>query len=196
MKQDPFFKHYIYNNIRHYAEEEDDFNLNYANKMREKLDIYDHAKFDKLNLFDFRRNMPRKVKEAKIDSKMQAYGYGFRKTAKAIAMVRPGTGRIYVNGKPLLSSLFLQTQRHRILMPLTITHYTCLLDVHLNVWGGGCNGQVEAILPALSKAILAFDINTGKALRTFKLMRYDIRQVERKKIGKQKARKGNVYRRR
>jgi len=44
-------------------------------------------------------------------------------------------------------------QRQRILAPLSITNYTCLLDVNLKVWGGGYNGQVEAIIPAISKAI-------------------------------------------
>ena len=87
-------------------------------------------------------------------------------------------------------------QCQRILLPLMITHYTCLLDVNIRVWGGGYNGQVEAIIPGLAKAIQGFDINTRKALKTFGLMRHDPRQVERKKIGKIKARKGQVYRRR
>jgi small subunit ribosomal protein S9 len=71
-----------------------------------------------------------------------------------------------------------------------------LLDVNIRVWGGGINGHVEAIIPALAKAVQGFDISTRKVLKYFKLMRHDGRNVERKKIGKQKARKGNVYRRR
>jgi hypothetical protein len=71
------------------------------------MDIYDHVKFDKLNLFDFRRNLPMKEREAKIDSKMRAYGFGKRKRSRAIAQVQPGSGKIMVNGKPLLQSLFL-----------------------------------------------------------------------------------------
>lgn len=162
----------------------------------EKIDIYDHAKFDKLNLFDFRRNLPMKEREAKIDSQMRAFGYGKRKRSRCVAQVQPGTGKINVNGKPLLQSMFLPMQRSRILTPLVVTHYTCLLDVNLKVWGGGYNGQVEAIIPAIAKAVQGFDMGTRKTLKYFGLMRHDGRNIERKKIGKQKARKGNVYRRR
>ena len=140
MKQDPYYKHYIYNHLRKYAEDEDEINLNFPTSSLEKIDIYDHTKFDRLNLFDFRRNLPRKEREARIDSKMRAYGYGKRKKSRAIASVLPGTGKITVNGKPLLQSLFLPMQRARILTPLAVTHYTCLLDVNIKVWGGGYNG--------------------------------------------------------
>ena len=196
MKQDPYYKHYLYNHLRKYADDEDDINLTWPLTATEKHDIYDHAKFDKLNLFDFRRNLPMKEKEAQIDSKGRAYGFGKRKTSKAIAVVMPGKGRITVNGKPLLQSLFMPMQRQRILTPLSVTNYTCLLDVNLKVWGGGFNGQVEAIIPAISKAIQGFDMNTRRTLKYYKLMKHDPRNFERKKIGKQKARKGNVYRRR
>lgn len=70
MKQDPYYKHYLYNHLRKYAEDEDEINLNYPLSSIEKDDIYDHAKFDRLNLFDFRRNVPMKEREATIDSKM------------------------------------------------------------------------------------------------------------------------------
>lgn len=85
MKQDPYYKHYLYNHLREYAEEEDESNLNYPLSSLEKADIYDHVKFDRLNLFDFRRNLPQKAREAKIDSKCRAYGYGKRKKSRAIA---------------------------------------------------------------------------------------------------------------
>jgi len=102
LKQDPYYKHYIYNHLRKYAEDEDEVNLNFPQSSIEKMDIYDHAKFDRINLFDFRRNLPMKEREAKIDSKMRAYGYGKRKKSKAIAVVKPGTGQITVNDKPIL----------------------------------------------------------------------------------------------
>jgi len=85
MKQDPFYKHYLYNHLRQYAEEEDDIHLNFPLSSIEKEDIYDHAKFERLNLFDFRRNVPMKERASKIDSKMRAYGFGKRKKSKAIA---------------------------------------------------------------------------------------------------------------
>lgn len=130
MKQDPYYKHYIRNILRQRAEEVDDDTLNFGLPgMMRAEDIYDHVKFDKLNLYDFRRNLPMKEREARIDSKMRAHGYGKRKRSRALARVEPGVGRITVNGKPLLQSMFLPMQRQRILLPLVLTHYTCLLDV-------------------------------------------------------------------
>ena len=85
MKQDPYYKHYLYNHLRKFAEDEDEANLNFPLSSIEKKDLYDHVKFDKLNLYDFRRNLPMKEREAKIDSKMRADGYGKRKRSKANA---------------------------------------------------------------------------------------------------------------
>jgi len=56
--------------------------------------------------------------------------------------------------------------------------------VNIKVWGGGYNGQVEAIIPAIAKAVQGFDMNTRKTLKYFGLMRHDGRNKERKKIGK------------
>lgn len=195
-KQDPWFKHYIYNHLRQYAEEKDEEHLHFPLSPIPKNDLYDHVKFDKFNLFDFRRNIPIRERSANIDSRMRSHGFGKRKTSRALVRVQPGTGKIYVNGKPLLQSLHLAMQRSRMLLPLILTSYTCLLDVHVRVWGGGFNSQVEAIIPALSKAIQGFDSDTRKTLKHFGLMRHDPRNVERKKIGYKKARKGQVYRRR
>jgi len=79
---------------------------------------------------------------------------------------------------------------------LILTHYTCLLDVHIKVHGGGFNGQVEAIIPALSRAIANFDTSTRRVLKVYNQMTLDKRIKERKKIGKYKARKARVFRRR
>lgn len=82
------------------------------------------------------------------------------------------------------------------MLPLAITSYTCLLDVNIKVHGGGFNGQVEAIIPAIAKAIQNFDMNTRRTMKRYKLTKHDPRQVERKKIGHYKARKSFVYVRR
>jgi len=84
MKQDPYYKHYLYNHLRKYAEDEDEIQLNFPTSSIESKELYEHVKFDKLNLFDFRRNLPMNKREAKIDSKMRAYGYGKRKKSRAI----------------------------------------------------------------------------------------------------------------
>ena len=139
MKQDPYYKHYLRNLLRKEAEEEDEENFGLF-MPQVKEDIYDHVKFDRLNLYDFRRNLPMKERQANIDSKMRSHGYGKRKKSRSLVRVEPGTGKITINGKPMLQSFFLPMQRQRILLPLMLTHYTCLLDVNIRVWGGGYNG--------------------------------------------------------
>ena len=110
--------------------------------------------------------------------------------------VRAGTGRITVNGKPMLQYFHLPSQRYRILFPISATSYTCMLDVDIRVRGGGTTGQCEACIPAISKALQAFDVRARRPLKFLRLLKNDPRQVERKKPGLQKARKGQVYRRR
>jgi len=81
-------------------------------------------------------------------------------------------------------------------LPLTVTQYTCLLDVNINVKGGGLTGQAEACVPAIARALQSFDVDTRPVLKYLRLLKNDPRRVERKKPGLIKARKGQVYRRR
>jgi hypothetical protein len=73
----------------------------------QKDNIYDHIKFDRINLYDFRRNLPAKQLQSKIDLKMNAYGFGKRKKSRALVRVHPGTGKIMVNNEPLLQTLLM-----------------------------------------------------------------------------------------
>jgi len=107
MKQDPYYKHYLYNHLRKYAEDEDEINQNFVTAQFEKEDIGDHTKFDRLNLFDFRRNIPTIQRQSTIDSKGIASGFGKRKKSRAIVQVKPGKGTVTVNGKPILQAMFL-----------------------------------------------------------------------------------------
>ena len=59
-------------------------------------------KFDRINLYDFRRALPMKDREAKLDSTGAAWGSGKRKTSRAVARVKPGKGTININGMPML----------------------------------------------------------------------------------------------
>jgi len=147
-------------------------------------------------LFDFRRTLPQKEREAKLDSSGKAWGSGKRKNAIAVANVTAGSGKVTVNGKPLLDYFLQPSERYRILMPLSLTQYTCLLDVNITVRGGGSTGQCEACVPAIARALQNYDVHTRPILKYLRLLRNDPRRVERKKPGLQKARKGQVYRRR
>ena len=64
--------------------------------------LYDHVKFDRINLFDFRRALPQKERQARLDNKGCSWGYGKRKTSIAVARVKPGKGVININGKNML----------------------------------------------------------------------------------------------
>jgi len=81
-----------------------------------------------------------KEREAKLDVKGRSWGFGKRKRSKAVARVEPGNGKITVNGEPILNYFHSPSQRYRIMLPLTLTRYTCLLNVDIWVHGGGTTG--------------------------------------------------------
>ena len=110
--------------------------------------------------------------------------------------MQAGSGKITINGKPMIEYFLMPSQRHRILLPLVVTKYTCLLDVNITVKGGGLSGQAEACIPAIAKAIQSYDVSARPALKRLGLMKTDMRKVERKKPGLKKARKGLTYVRR
>lgn len=58
LKQDPYFKHYLHHHMSMYAEETDTTHFGMVNTRPQTSDIYDHPRFEKLNIFDFRRNLP------------------------------------------------------------------------------------------------------------------------------------------
>jgi len=138
-KQDPFYKHHL---RTHLAKQAEDFNQNIMSMHREyhEVDPDDQVKFDRINLFDFRRTLPHKEREPKIDNKGRAWGSGKRKNAIAVANVKAGNGKITVNHRPLLQYFLMPSQRQRILLPLTVTQYTCLVDINITVRGGGTTG--------------------------------------------------------
>ena len=91
-------------------------------------------------MYDFRRALAMKEREAKLDVKGRSWGFGKRKRSKAVARVEPGNGKITVNGEPILNYFHSPSQRYRIMLPLTLTRYTCLLNVDIWVHGGGTTG--------------------------------------------------------
>lgn len=90
----------------------------------------------------------------------------------------------------------LPMQRHMITGPLAASLYQSILDVEIIVYGGGLTGQLEAAIPALARAISNFDVRMKPYLRKLGFTKLDVRRVEPKKAGLQKARKGQVYHRR
>jgi hypothetical protein len=138
-KQDPYYKHFLRNHLRQFAEDIDESILNFPEGPYTKS-VSDIKKFERINLYDFRRALPQKERKAQLDSQGAAWGFGKRKTSHSVVRVKPGKGVINVNGMPMLDYFSIPSQRYIILLPLMITQYTCLLDVDIWVHGGGLTG--------------------------------------------------------
>jgi len=114
---------------------------------------------------------------------------GRRKTAVARIYLKPGTGSITVNKRPL--DQYFKTEVLRIIVnqPFTITEKLATYDVMVNVKGGGTTGQAEAVRLAISRALCEIDLEMRPALKKEGFLTRDPRMVERKKYGRRKARR-------
>jgi small subunit ribosomal protein S9 len=134
--------------------------------------------------------------EAKSIKNITAFGMGKRKRAKALAQLKPGSGVITVNGLEFQRYFSHPTTRGKIMMPLELTDTVCLYDINLKIQGGGISGQTEAAIPAISKALIQINPEWRTILAKNLCLKHDPRNVEPKKPGRIKARKGYVYNRR
>jgi small subunit ribosomal protein S9 len=121
------------------------------------------------------------------------YGTGRRKTAAAKVFIRPGTGRITVNGRTLEDFFGRETGRMIVRQPLELTQMADRFDVTVSVSGGGVTGQAGAIRHGITRALMEYDDSLRKALRAAGFVTRDAREVERKKVGRRKARRGTQY---
>lgn len=139
MKQDPYFKHHLKTHLSKFAENLSDRTTNTMSG-RIQVDPDEYVKFDRINLFDIRRQLPMRERVAILDAAGKAWGTGKRKESKAICNVKAGTGKVVINGKPLHMYFHQAWQRNRIMTPLIMSSYTCMLDVEIKVHGGGNTG--------------------------------------------------------
>lgn len=123
----------------------------------------------------------------------QNYGTGRRKTSAARVYLRPGSGEIKVNKRPLDVYFGRETSRMIVRQPLELVEMTDKFDVIISVSGGGANGQAGAIRHGITRALMEYDENLRKTLRAAGYVTRDARMVERKKIGLHKARKRPQY---
>jgi small subunit ribosomal protein S9 len=119
----------------------------------------------------------------------QRIAVGRRKTAVARVIVKPGSGEVKVNDKPLEQYFPIDTLRNEVLLPLTVTELAGKYDVEANVNGGGPSGQAGAVKLGISRALVDMNNELRGKLREFDLLTRDSRMVERKKYGQKKARK-------
>lgn len=136
-------------------------------------------------------------------SQTQFYGTGRRKTAVARVFLRPGTGRIQVNGKTV--SEYFNRGDHRVaaVQPLSLLEVGEKFDVYATVKGGGITGQAEAMRHGVALALVNYDedgstdsegaLGYRQQLRRAGFVTRDARKVERKKLGRRKARKSEQY---
>ena len=123
----------------------------------------------------------------------QNYGTGRRKTATARVYLRPGTGHITVNDRPLDQFFGRETGRMIVRQPLEAVKLVDKFDIAVTVGGGGITGQAGAIRHGITRALIEYDDTLRKQLRDAGFVTRDAREVERKKVGRRKARRSGQY---
>ena len=121
------------------------------------------------------------------------YGTGRRKTATARDYLRPGSGRNTVKDRPLEEFYGRETGRMIVRQPLEALQLGSRFDISVTVDGGGITGQAGAIRLGLTRALIESDDTLRKQLRDAGFVTRDAREVERKKVGRRKARRGTQY---
>ncbi len=121
------------------------------------------------------------------------YGTGRRKTAAAKVFLKPGNGQIVVNGRTLEEFFGRETGRMIVRQPLELTQLVDKFDVTVSVDGGGVTGQAGAIRHGITRALIEYDETLRKPLRAAGFVTRDAREVERKKVGRRKARRGTQF---
>ena len=120
---------------------------------------------------------------------IQYYGTGKRKSAISRVFLRPGSGQVVVNKRPL--DVYFPIELHRMVVKtaLVLTETVEQFDVHATVQGGGISGQADAIRHGIARALLQYDVDLKKKIKVQGLLTRDARIKERKKYGQPGARK-------
>ncbi|MDN5753247.1 MAG: 30S ribosomal protein S9 [Nitrosospira sp.] len=121
------------------------------------------------------------------------YGTGRRKSAVARVFIKPGTGLITVNNKPVDDFFSRETGRMVVRQPLELTGNLTSFDIMVNIHGGGESGQAGAVRHGITRALIDFDATLKPLLSNAGLVTRDAREVERKKVGLRKARRRKQF---
>lgn len=127
--------------------------------------------------------------EPKIDEHGRSYGTGRRKSATARVWLKPGTGKITINGKDQEQYFARPVLRMVIEQPLIEADRRTQYDVIATVKGSGLSGQAGAVRHGISRALVNYEPSLRKVLKPFGFLTRDPRVVERKKYGRAKARR-------
>jgi len=131
--------------------------------------------------------------EKKLDKYGRAYATGKRKNAIARVWIKPGNGKITVNGRELAVYFARPVLQMVVNQPFTVADRANQFDVNVIVVGGGLSGQAGAVKHGISKALTYFEPELRAPLKSALFLRRDPRVVERKKYGRAKARKRFQY---
>ncbi|WP_159730607.1 30S ribosomal protein S9 [Methylosinus sp. Ce-a6] len=127
--------------------------------------------------------------EQKLDKYGRAYATGKRKNAVARVWIKPGTGKITVNGRDVAVYFARPVLRMILQQPLGVANRVDQYDLTVTVAGGGLSGQAGAVRHGLAKALTHYEPELRAALKREGFLTRDSRVVERKKYGKRKARR-------
>ncbi len=130
---------------------------------------------------------PRHVQ--KLDKQGRAYATGKRKNAVARVWIKPGAGKISINGRDVENCFARPVLRMILQQPLAIAKRVGQYDLIVTVAGGGLSGQAGAVRHGLAKALTHYEPELRSPLKKEGLLTRDSRVVERKKYGKRKARR-------
>jgi small subunit ribosomal protein S9 len=125
----------------------------------------------------------------KLDEHGRAYATGKRKNAVARVWIKPGSGTITVNQRPVDAYFARPVLRMLIQQPLAAANRLGQYDVMSTVSGGGLSGQAGALRHGISKALLNYEPELREVLKRGGFLTRDPRVVERKKYGRRKARR-------
>jgi small subunit ribosomal protein S9 len=127
--------------------------------------------------------------EPKKDALGRSYATGKRKNAVARVWIKPGVGKIQVNGKDSVQYFARPVLQMVINQPFEVSARKDQFDVFCTVTGGGLSGQAGAVRHGISKALVLFEPGLRKPLKKQGFLTRDSRVVERKKYGRAKARR-------
>ncbi len=125
----------------------------------------------------------------KLDAQGRAYATGKRKNAVARVWIKPGKGKITINGRDQEVYFARPVLRMMIAQPMLVTDRVGQFDVVVTVEGSGLSGQAGAVRHGISKALTYYEPALRLALKPHGFLTRDSRVVERKKYGRAKARK-------
>ena len=121
------------------------------------------------------------------------YGTGRRKTSTARVYLTAGTGNIVINERTLEQFFGRETGPLIARQPLELVQMRDKFDITVSVEGGGITGQAGAIRHGITRALMSYDETLRKSLRVAGFVTRDAREVERKKVGRRKARRGTQF---